>query len=144
MRRKTEAAGREDRVLYWILTGFMAVFILMTGVIYGFHLEHIFLKPCLFLKLTGWYCPGCGGTRALIALISGRPADSLRLHPLIIYGVGYLFAFWGSHTLSYLSGGKVRGLHYRHRYLIAAGVITAINWMVKNYFLLVRGIDLLG
>lgn len=138
-----DQAAREDRVLYWVLTGFLALIFMLTAVIRGFHLEQVFFKPCMFRLLTGWYCPGCGGTRAFIALISGRIGDSIRLHPLIGYGAAFLAVFWGSHTLSYLSGGRIRGLRYRHRYLAAAAVITAVNWMIKNYFLLVKGIDLL-
>ena len=33
---------------------------------------HGFYPVCLFHKLTGWNCPGCGGTRAAYALLHGQ------------------------------------------------------------------------
>ncbi len=36
--------------------------------------------PCTFHKLTGLYCPGCGGQRALHALLHGRIMEALRLN----------------------------------------------------------------
>jgi Protein of unknown function (DUF2752) len=37
---------------------------------------------CPIRALTGWRCPGCGSTRALGALLSGRFADALHYNPL--------------------------------------------------------------
>ena len=36
--------------------------------------------PCLFHELTGFYCPGCGGTRAVLALLAGHPVLSFLYH----------------------------------------------------------------
>jgi hypothetical protein len=41
--------------------------------------------PCLFHALTGYYCPGCGGRRALLALLRGQLLTSILYHPLPIY-----------------------------------------------------------
>ena len=41
--------------------------------------------PCFFDKVLGIYCPGCGGTRALTALVHGRLLEALWYHPLIPY-----------------------------------------------------------
>lgn len=41
--------------------------------------------PCLFHELTGFYCPGCGGTRAVLALLAGHPVLSFLYHPLVPY-----------------------------------------------------------
>mgnify|MGYP001135663182 CR=1 FL=1 len=61
--------------------------------------------PCLFRLLTGFYCPGCGGTRALWALLSGHPLLSFLYHPLVPYST--LTAVWllGSRLL-YRRTGK--------------------------------------
>ncbi|MBQ6855594.1 MAG: DUF2752 domain-containing protein, partial [Lachnospiraceae bacterium] len=36
--------------------------------------------PCMFRMLTGLYCPGCGGTRAVKALLTGHPIQSFLYH----------------------------------------------------------------
>jgi hypothetical protein len=52
------------------------------------------LPPCMFHRFTGLYCPGCGTTRGLHALLHGRVLAALRFNgltvsavPLLIYGV---------------------------------------------------------
>lgn len=36
------------------------------------------LPPCLFHEVTGWHCPGCGATRASVALVEFRWFEALR------------------------------------------------------------------
>ena len=59
--------------------------------------------PCLFRRITGWYCPGCGGTRAVKYLLEGSIIKSLRCHPLIVY----MAVIMGAEAVRYLlSAGK--------------------------------------
>lgn len=48
---------------------------------------HSFLPSCLFHRLTGLYCPGCGATRALHQLARGNIAAALRLNALVVLGL---------------------------------------------------------
>lgn len=41
------------------------------------------LPQCLFYKCTGLYCPGCGGTRALYAIMHGHICEALRQNLLV-------------------------------------------------------------
>ena len=43
-----------------------------------------FYPVCPFHALTGMSCPGCGGTRAIAALLHGRPAAAWRLNSLVV------------------------------------------------------------
>ncbi|HZH43771.1 MAG TPA: DUF2752 domain-containing protein [Lysobacter sp.] len=40
--------------------------------------------PCLFNALTGLYCPGCGSTRCLHALVHGDVVRALDMNPLLV------------------------------------------------------------
>ena len=44
------------------------------------------LSPCYFREITGFYCPGCGNTRSVLALLNGDILSSLRynLAPITI------------------------------------------------------------
>ena len=42
-----------------------------------------FFPACLFLAFTGLYCPGCGITRALHALIHGDLGQMMAMNPLL-------------------------------------------------------------
>ena len=48
--------------------------------------------PCLFHLMTGLYCPGCGGTRAVRALLRGDLAMSFQYHPLVLYMAAVILA----------------------------------------------------
>jgi len=48
----------------------------------GLTMCHLSAWPCPFFHLTGIPCPGCGATRACVALLRGHWAESLRMHAL--------------------------------------------------------------
>jgi hypothetical protein len=43
-----------------------------------------FYPVCQFHKLTGWNCPGCGGTRSAYALLHGNVALALKDNALFV------------------------------------------------------------
>lgn len=45
-----------------------------------------FFPRCMFHQLTGLQCPGCGGTRALHALLHGDLRTALRYNALFVAG----------------------------------------------------------
>ena len=61
-------------------------------------LAHFFLgSSCLLASTTGLPCPGCGGTRAFMALIHGEVLESVIYHPLLIpvaVILGINFVLW--------------------------------------------------
>ena len=46
------------------------------------------MGECRFLSTTGYYCPGCGGTRAMRALLHLDLAAALSYNPLVFVAVG--------------------------------------------------------
>ena len=95
--------------------------------------------PCLFHMVTGYYCPGCGGTRAVIALLHGDIIASFIYHPLVPYTAA---AFIVLLILKLKAPEKSVEVHLI-RALIIALIIVVINFAVKN-ILLYNGIDLLN
>jgi hypothetical protein len=87
--------------------------------------------PCPFLFLTGWQCPGCGGTRATYSLFQGDIAQSWRMNPLIILGypIGLLLA--GSITAKWASHPRLATVLTRIALGVLAGVVV-YNWVVRN------------
>lgn len=108
-------------------------------------LRHLFGQgfPCLFQLLTGLYCPGCGGTRALRLLFKGEFALSFQYHPLVLYGAAAV-VLW---SISYLLSRALKNprLYLGHENEIVAGAVALVllNWIFKNYMLVFRGVDLL-
>jgi len=46
--------------------------------------KHGFYPICLFHSLTGWYCPGCGATRAAYQLLHGHLLRALQDNALFV------------------------------------------------------------
>lgn len=51
---------------------------------YGITMTDI-IPPCHFHAVTGFYCPGCGGTRSVMHMLSGNFVKSLYYHPIVLY-----------------------------------------------------------
>lgn len=54
---------------------------------------------CVLHNLTGYYCPGCGGTRAIHALLHGHIVRSFFYHPIVVYTAVFFGWFMLSQTI---------------------------------------------
>lgn len=110
----------------------------------GFRLEK-YLSPCMFHEMTGYYCPGCGITRAVYAFFEGNLLQCFRYHPFVLYAAVFGGWFLISQTIERLSKGKIAiAMRYRDCYLWIALAILMVNFLVKNIALLFFHIDLLS
>lgn len=64
-----------------ILKRFMTILciVFLLFILYWFHIN----IPCIFHKITGFYCPGCGITRSLYHLVTLNIYQSFRYNPLL-------------------------------------------------------------
>ena len=105
----------------------------------------IFAIPCLLRTFTGYYCPGCGGTRAVYALLHLKLWRSFCYHPMVPYVAAVYAWFMISHTIEKLSRHRLRiGMKWNPVWLWAALVILLLNVLVKDGALLFFHVDLLG
>lgn len=132
---------KERRSLYcagWVLLGLGAVYLILVRIFGDF--SRAFVLPCLFHFLTGAYCPGCGGTRAVKLLLQGKILLSVYYHPLALYGAVLYLWFMISNSIEYASKGRFRiGMRYRKGYVIGGIVLLILNFVIKNAALLLWG-----
>lgn len=94
---------------------------------------------CKFYALTGFYCPACGGTRALNALLHGHLAASLRLNPSVAFGAGVFAVFMVTQAVERLSRHRLKiGLKYRNIYIYLWLGILMGWWLIKNAALILK------
>jgi hypothetical protein len=56
--------------------------------------------PCPLHSITGLWCPGCGATRGMHALLTGHPMEALGFNLLLIAIVPLALYGWASWTLT--------------------------------------------
>ena len=92
--------------------------------------------PCVLYFLCGIYCPGCGGTRAVKALLDGAILQSVWYQPLVLYSVILIGGFMLTHTLERIGVKRIKGWKFHSWYLYGALVILVMNFFIKNILLL--------
>ena len=103
-----------------------------------------YVPPCMFHKITGLYCPGCGGTRAVFSFFRGEIVRSFKFHPLVPYTFILGGWFMLSQTIEYLSKGKLSiALHFRQVYMWIGIFLIVVNCLVKNLVKYIWGISLM-
>ncbi len=130
----------QDTNLYII--GWCGIAIVMAYLIlkYMFQFDIMdYMPSCTLYTWTGLYCPGCGGTRAVIALAKGEILESFYLHPFVPYAAILGGWFMISQTMERLSKGKIKiALHFRMIYAWLAIALILINFLWKNISLLIK------
>lgn len=102
------------------------------------------MMPCMFHAVTGLYCPGCGGTRSVAALLRGQIGAAFLYHPIVPYCAAVYLWFMISHTAERLVRHRWRiGMRYRNRYLWIALALVVINTAVKDILLTAFHVDIL-
>ena len=72
---------RKDYIIFVIFVTIMAILVLMDRI----------AIPCIFNKVTGLYCPGCGITRAIKAGLKGHFSESFHINVLLYTVIPLLF-----------------------------------------------------
>lgn len=131
-RRKEELTRDEETVLYWV--GLVALPFIVIGayVVVNWIIPNMPPAECVFWKCFDVYCPGCGGTRSVIALVNGKVLLSAWYHPLVLYSVIIYGLYMITHTLEKIHVPFVKGMRFRSWYLYIALIIIAVNFIFKN------------
>ena len=138
---KKQQESLEDEL--YIIGGILFIVFCVLGILYFSFLKRFLPDvPCFFSAFLGFYCPGCGGTRAFEALLKGKVFLSLWYHPFVIYFVVTYTGFMLSHTFSRISKGKVHGWKFHMWYLSIGVIIILVNFFSKNFLRLRFGIGL--
>ena len=99
------------------------------------------LPKCVFFELSGIYCPGCGGTRAVFAFFSGQFFRSLcYFPPLWVAGVIVLRMDILA-VLSLATGNPHHASRIRAKSLLWVAV-SVLAWFVLRNLLLLCGFDI--
>lgn len=96
-------------------------------------LESPYMPQCLFKRLTGLSCPGCGSQRVLHALLHGDLAAAFRANALLVVSIP---------AIAWLAWLETRRLRRPELYMrvysvatiVTVGVILLLWWVLRNIF----------
>lgn len=123
----------EDKLYLW---GWILAPVIIVLCIYMGNVESTSTVGCIFYRLFGAYCPGCGGTRAIKAICSGRVMTAIWYHPLVPYAAFIYLFFMFSHTWERMRLPYIKGMKYRDCYAYIAIGILVINFVLKNILMI--------
>jgi hypothetical protein len=114
----------------WNISACIACVAIAGGLLFIFNPAEIPFPPCLFYKLTGFQCPGCGTQRALHCLLHGEWKDAFFYNPILIPALTLIA------TLLYLDllGGKKR-FPKIHRALSGSKFIWGVLAVIILYWI---------
>lgn len=108
------------------------------------NLDKIINTGCIIRRLFRIYCPGCGGTRAVRALIRLDFGQSLYYNPIVILLFLYFLILIVNQIIEVIHPEKPKNCRVKviaGKTLLAFIICFAI---LRNYLLIFQGIDMLG
>lgn len=88
--------------------------------------------PCPFRSLTGWWCPGCGLTRATHHLFRGDVTQALRYNLLVVLVLAGVGTAWLAWTLQAAGRSLTRGRALPTWAPVAAVVVLLVFAIARN------------
>ena len=131
----------QDNFFYIMGWGCIAIILIYLFFRFALKIDLLrFMPLCNFYTTTGFYCPGCGGTRAVFALFRGDVLTSVFYHPVVPYAAIVGGWFMITQTIERISHGKWKvAMHFRMIYVYLLLGILAVNFIWKNGYLLFTG-----
>lgn len=105
---------------------------LTAGVIYFLLTQLGFAIPCIFHRITGFYCPGCGVTRMCINIIKLDFYSAFRSNPAIFVIIPFLAVIFAVRTYSVLKYGIAKQKIWMTVIEITSIIILIIFGILRN------------
>lgn len=123
---------RVDEIFYFIgKVIFIPLFLLGIWFSQGGFEKYSQLLECSLRRLSGLPCPGCGGTRAFYHLFRGEIIESIRLNPIVFYGIAAYIHFMSLFAYRKHTGRMQEKEIPIQYYLYGAAVILILQWIIK-------------
>ncbi len=89
---------------------------------------------CMFHRLTGAHCPGCGMTRATYALLHLRIGTAFALNPLVVSLLPFITVGIGLEILAWVRGPQrpTPRLKLKRWMTITLVVVVLAYWILRN------------
>lgn len=129
-----------QKILIFLLP-FISLFSAYIISIFIFH-NNISLPKCYVYELTGLYCPGCGCTRSVYALVHGDILLSLRENVLPVMMLVVLSVLY-IELLFRAFGKRVRSIIRNKYFMWGVMIFFAVYTILRNIFPVLAPVDIM-
>lgn len=91
-----------------------------------------FFPSCIFYEASGFYCPGCGGLRAVHDLTNGDLVGALHMNPVVVLGVLPALTFALAWWIAAVASDKVPRPRIPTWLAITIPAFLGVFWVVRN------------
>lgn len=88
--------------------------------------------PCLFHRITGWYCPGCGVTRMCLALLALDFSTAFYYNKAIFILLPFYILLGVHYTLIYVKTGEIKLSKLANIGMIISIIILIGYGLIRN------------
>lgn len=114
----------------WIVISIVVIWILLvTNHILPTHVSKI---HCSWYDY-GYFCPGCGGTRAFESLLYGHLIKSFCYHPIVLYVLILIILSYSSYITYFATGGNIFFFRLGGQHISYIFLITMFWFLFRNY-----------
>lgn len=124
--------NKRKNIIISLLPLFLIPLVFLAAYIYQ-HYIRVFVLPCPFVTIFNAYCPGCGGTRCIYALLSGDVLLALRSNALYFAGFVFCGLFWLENILASFGKGIKIIPRSSSKFIVAASGIAILYIILRNF-----------
>ena len=105
---------------------------------------YFFSIPCQIHDVLHLYCPGCGGTRAVRALLNFDISRSFLCNPFVLYLIVVFFYYYICMIIDFITKNRYLLFRFKLSTLYLGLVIFLGNCIIRNILAVYYNIDYLG
>lgn len=124
---------KQDDYIYYSLL-ITLVILIVIGIIIK---NYVKIPECIIYKNLHIYCPGCGCTRAFIAMLKGNFLESIYQNSTVLYTTIITIIYIVSQTISRIIKNEKIAMKYTPLFLYTGIGLLIFNCIFKNIILLI-------
>ena len=142
MRNIFNTLDKRDKIIFfveiWLILTIAFVWALL--VCNNIHPTQVYDSECYWYTHFGYYCPGCGGTRAFEYMLYGHFLKSFFYHPFVMYTISVIFLSFVSYITYFISRGNIMFFKIGIKHLILADFVIIFFFLIRNFLVLYFGV----
>ena len=126
---------RKSNIIFFVTLNLSVLLVsLLYNLVFEEKMLEVFRSGCVFLNMFGYYCPGCGGSRSLNALLNLNLLKSFIYYPAIPYTAFLILDLDIRLLLSVIKNeNKVKS--FRYYAFLGVPIIIMLNFFIRNILL---------